>query len=59
MDYYLANAPKLVAEVKYVPLPADEYEAVTSHWKSLKTGTGFGGVPEVGVKIKDLLSRIK
>ena len=59
VDYYLANAPKLVAEVKYVPLPADEYEAVTSHWKSLKTGTGFGGVPEVGVKIEELLKRIK
>lgn len=59
VDYYLANAPKLVEEVKYVPLPADEYAAVTSHWKSLKTGTGFGGEPEVGVKIKDLLTRIK
>lgn len=59
VDYYLANAPKLVAEVKYIPLPADEYAAVTSHWKALKPGTGFGGVPEVGVKIKDLLLRIK
>jgi len=59
VDYYLANAPKLVQEVKYVPLPADEYAAVTSHWKALKPGTGFGGVPEVGVKIKDLLLRIK
>ena len=59
VDYYLANAPKLVQEVKYVPLPADEYAAVTSHWKALKPGTGFGGVPEVGVKIKELLLRIK
>ena len=59
VDYYLANAPKLVEEVGYVPLPADEYAAVTSHWKALKPGTGFGGVPEVGVKIKDLLLRIK
>jgi phosphate transport system substrate-binding protein len=59
VDYYLANAPKLVAEVKYIPLPSDEYTAVTAHWKALKPGTGFGGVPEVGVKIKDLLLRIK
>jgi len=59
VDYYLAHAPKLVSEVKYVPLPADEYAAVTSHWKALKPGTGFGGVPEIGVKIKDLLQRIK
>lgn len=59
VDFYLANAPKLVAEVKYIPLPANEYAAVTKHWKALKAGTGFGGVAEVGVKIEELLSRIK
>ena len=59
VDFYLANAPKLVKEVKYVPLPDNEYAAVTAHWKKLKAGTGFGGVPEVGVKIEELLARIK
>lgn len=59
VNFYLANAPKLVKEVKYIPLPANEYAAVDKHWKSLKPGTGFGGVPEVGVKIEDLLARIK
>lgn len=59
VDYYLANAPELVAEVKYIPLPTDEYAAVAQHWQAGKTGTGFGGVPEIGVKIKDLLERIK
>lgn len=59
IDYYLANAPKLVKEVKYIPLPSNEYAAVTAHWKALKPGTGFGGVPEVGVKIEELLKRIK
>ena len=59
IDYYLANAPKLVAEVKYVPLPSNEYAAVTKHWKELKAGTGFGGVAEVGVKVEELLSRVK
>ena len=59
VDYYLANAPELVAEVKYIPLPTEEYAAVTKHWQSGKTGTGFGGVPEIGVKIKDLLERVK
>ncbi|MEQ1601203.1 MAG: PstS family phosphate ABC transporter substrate-binding protein [Methylophilaceae bacterium] len=59
IDYYLANAPKLVKEVKYIPLPSNEYSAVTAHWKALKPGTGFGGVPEVGVKIEELLKRIK
>ena len=27
--------------------------------KELKPGTGFGGIPEVGVKIEELLKRIK
>ena len=59
VEYYLANAPVLVKEVKYVPLPDNEYAAVKTHWKDLKAGTGFGGTPEVGVKIEELLKRIK
>jgi len=59
INFYLANAPKLVKEVKYIPLPTNEYAAVDKHWKALKPGTGFGGVPEVGVKIEELLARIK
>lgn len=59
IDFYLQNAPVLVKEVKYIPLPANEYTAVTKHWKALKPGTGFGGVPEIGVKIEELLARIK
>ena len=59
VEFYLANAPKLVKEVKYVPLPADDYVAVTAHFKTLTPGTGFNGTPEVGVKIKDLIKRIK
>ena len=59
VDFYLANAPTLVKEVKYIPLPTNEYEAVTKHFKALKPGTGFDGTPEVGVKIEELLARIK
>jgi len=59
VDFYLANAPTLVKEVKYIPLPANEYAAVTKHFKVLKPGTGFDGTPEVGVKIEELLARIK
>ncbi len=59
VNYYLDNAPKLVKEVKYVPLPAQDYAAVKAHFKAMKPGTGFNGTPEVGIKITDLLSRIK
>ena len=59
VNYYLENAPALVKEVKYVPLPAADYAAVKEHFKAMKPGTGFNGTSEVGVKITDLLSRIK
>ena len=59
VNFYLENAPKLVAEVKYVPLPSTDYVAVKEHFKALKPGTGFGGKNEVGLKIEDLIKRIK
>jgi len=59
VDFYLEQGRPLIEEVKYVPLPPKDQEAVIAHWKSLKHGTGFGGKAEVGVKIEDLLSRIQ
>ena len=59
VNFYLDNAPELVKEVKYVPLPAEDYAAVKAHFKATKPGTGFGGKNEIGIKISDLLSRIK
>ena len=59
INFYLENAPALVAEVKYVPLPTADYTAVKAHFKAMKPGTGFGGKNEVGIKITDLLARIK
>lgn len=59
VNFYLDQAPTLVKEVKYVPLPTEDYTAVKAHFKAMKPGTGFNGTPEVGIKITDLLSRIK
>lgn len=59
VNFYLENAPTLVKEVKYVPLPKADYEAVKAHFKALKPGSGFNGGSEIGIKITDLLSRIK
>lgn len=59
VNFYLDQAPALVKEVKYVPLPAEDYAAVKEHFKAMKPGTGFGGKNEVGIKVKDLISRIK
>jgi phosphate transport system substrate-binding protein len=57
VEFYLKNAPKLVKEVKYVPLPQKAYDIAGEHFKHKKLGTVFGGKEEVGLKIEDLLKR--
>ncbi len=57
MEYYLANAGKLAKAVKMVGLPDKAYKQAVANFKAKKTGTGFGGVPEVGVSVEDLLQR--
>ena len=57
VEFYLKNAPKLVKEVKYVPLPQKAYDIAGEHLKHKKLGTVFGGKEEVGLKIEDLLKR--
>ncbi|MGH7793975.1 MAG: PstS family phosphate ABC transporter substrate-binding protein [Candidatus Binatia bacterium] len=57
VEFYLKNAPKLVKEVKYVPLPDKVYTLGASRVKSGKLGTAFGGSAEVGVTIDDLMKR--
>ena len=44
VNFYIANAPTLVKEVKYVPLPTEDYTAVQAHFKALKAGTGFNEI---------------
>jgi phosphate transport system substrate-binding protein len=57
VEYYLKNAPPLVKQVRYVPLPAKAYAMATEHFKKGKLGTVFGGKPEVGITIEELLKR--
>lgn len=59
VDAYLRDAKTLTEEVKFIPLPEKDLLAVKAHWEAMKTGTGFGGKPEVGIKIEDLLARIQ
>lgn len=59
VEFYLKNAQKLVAEVKYVPLPADAYKMALEHVKANKLGTAFAGHSQVGMKINDLMKKEK
>lgn len=55
VEYYLSNAPKLVSEVKYVPLPAATYQAVMANFQKNKTGSVFVGKDIVGVTVQDIV----
>jgi phosphate transport system substrate-binding protein len=57
VEFYLSKSVPLIEEVKYVPLPKQAYELAAKHFRDGKLGTGFGGVPEVGLKVEELLAR--
>jgi phosphate transport system substrate-binding protein len=57
VEFYLSEGVPLIQEVKYVPLPKQAYQLAIKHFRDGKLGTGFGGVPEVGLKVEELLAR--
>ena len=57
VEFYLKNAPELVTEVKYVPLPDDAYAKAKERLDGGKTGTVFAGKEAVGLKIDELFQR--
>jgi phosphate transport system substrate-binding protein len=57
VEFYMTHGSKLAREVKYVPLPDKAYAMNKEHLAKGKKGTVFGGVPEVGIKIDDLMAR--
>jgi phosphate transport system substrate-binding protein len=59
VDFYLAQSRMLIEEVKYVPFPAADQAAVLKHWQNRMTGTAFHEQAEAGLKIGDLLKKVK
>jgi phosphate transport system substrate-binding protein len=57
VDYYLTEGPKLIAEVRYIPLPTPAYGMARERFQKGLVGTGFGGVPEVGLAVEEIMSR--
>jgi len=57
VEFYLGQAPLLVPQVKYVPLPKEAYALALSHFHTGKLGTAFQGASTIGLKIEDLLRR--
>ncbi len=57
VEFYLKNVGVLAREVKYLPLPDNAYQMATERLRNAQTGTGFGGVPEVGLPVEEILRR--
>jgi phosphate transport system substrate-binding protein len=57
VEFALTKGVPLIKEVKYLQLPDRAYQLALKRFKDGKTGTVFGGVPEIGVKIEDLVTR--
>jgi phosphate transport system substrate-binding protein len=57
VEFYLTHGPALVQEVKYVPLPDEGYRLGLERFRRLQTGSAFGGIPEVGLPVEDILKR--
>jgi phosphate transport system substrate-binding protein len=57
VEFYLKNVTQLVRQVKYVPLPSSVYSQGLQRFQKGQVGTVFGGKPEVGVAVEDLMRR--
>jgi phosphate transport system substrate-binding protein len=57
VEFALTKGPALVKEVKYLPLPAEAYKVGLERFAKGQTGSGFGGVPEVGLPVMEILKR--
>jgi len=56
VEFMLTKSSDLVKEVGYVPLPDAAYQLAWKHFQNRKLGSVFGGVPQVGVTIDQLLA---
>ena len=57
VEFYLGRGAQYIKEVKYVPFVPAAYQTALEHFRNNKLGTVFGGAPQVGLKVEDLLSR--
>lgn len=57
VEFFLKNVSTLAKEVKYVALSGAAYEMAMERVRTLQTGTGFGGIPEVGLPVEEILKR--
>ena len=57
VEFMFDNVKDLSTEVGYMPLPDKAYAMGRERFEKLQAGSGFGGVPEVGLPVEDILKR--
>jgi phosphate transport system substrate-binding protein len=57
LEFYLQHGSELAGEVGFVPLPTEATQMAQKFLEQNRLGTVFGGHPEVGVRIEELLAR--
>lgn len=57
IEFYIKNAGKVSKQVGYIALPDRLYPIALERFKQGKTGTVFGGEPEVGLTAEELLKK--
>lgn len=57
IEFFMTRGGALADEVGYVALPEQAYQTAMQHFNQGRLGSAFGGVPEVGVTIEELLER--
>jgi phosphate transport system substrate-binding protein len=57
IEFYLTHGSTLAQEVKYIPLPDAAYKVALQRFQDGRLGSGFGGTPEVGLPIEEILNR--
>ena len=57
VEFMMANAPNLIKEVNYLPLPDNAYKTGLARFKATEIGTMFDGGSEIGVSIEDILKK--
>jgi phosphate transport system substrate-binding protein len=57
IEFYMNEGPPLAAEAGFVPLPERASQVALEHFQDGRLGSVFGGTPEVGVTIEELLER--
>jgi phosphate transport system substrate-binding protein len=55
--FYLDKSKELVASTGYIPLPEKAYTLARARFEAKTAGSLFDGIPQVGIKIEDLLAK--